>query len=640
MRAGKPRHLPRRSPLMCGAEYTSDVVVRLQPHSNRFGTLIPSLGASSSSLAALSSILFALCSPLHAQPSLTIDKTKNFILLVVPEADTVESQTATYRLSASTNPGNKVEVNGKPYKVYSSGAFCGKLDVNVGENIFVINSVSPSGDVATKTFVINRAKPIETTRADTLIIEEIVMSPTQDMWLDDGDILQVQFKGTPGCKASFTFGDTARFIAMKERPLANGRGIGGIYRGTYKVKAADTLLSQRIVFQLRDSSGNTVTKSTYAKVSFKPHLLPVVGITKGERPYLNTGLGEDRLGGHKFSIINPHIRLKITGKVNDMYRVALTKNQEAWIEDDYVDLQPMGTFFPSSLTGSMSVGSDGGADVVSLTVFDKLPYSTHQLLNPSRVIVDVYGATSNTNWITQKPTREIANVYHNQVEKEVFRITIELKHKQFWGHEIGYEGNTLKIKVRPQPERMKLKALTIALDAGHGGDNKGALGSTGALEKDVTFAIVKHLKQLFEDKGTKAILTRTDDSNVRMTDRFYTAYRGGADVLVSIHANSIGLTSDPAETKGAGTFYKHIGFRPLSKFILDEVLKSGLENLGNVGSFNFSLNGPTELPSALVETAFISNPEDEMKLLDDNFRKELAERIVDGIEEWLDWCDE
>lgn len=564
----------------------------------------------------------------------------NFILLVVPEADTVETQTATYRLSASTNPGNKVEVNGKPYKVYPSGAFCGKLNVNIGENVFVINAISQAGEVATKTFVINRPKPIETTRADTLIIEEAMMLPTQDMWLDEEDILHVQCKGTPGCRASFTFGDTSTIIPMRERPLQNGRGIGGVYRGTYKVKATDTLLSQRITFRLQHPSGAVVMKSTYARVSFKPHLLPVVGITKGERPYLNTGLGEDRLGGHKFSIINPNIRLKITGKVNDMYRVALTKTQEAWIEDDYVDLQPLGTFFPKSLTGNMTIGGDGGVDVVSLTLFDKLPYSTHQLLNPSRIIVDVYGATSNTNWITQKPTREIVNVYYNQVEKEVFRITIELKHKQFWGHEIGYEGNTLKIKVRPQPERLKLKALTIALDAGHGGENKGALGSTGALEKDVTFAIVKHLQQLLQDKGSKVVLTRTDDSNVRMTDRFYTAYRGGADFLISIHANSIGLTTDPAETKGAGTFYKHIGFRPLSQFILDEVLKAGLENLGNVGSFNFSLNAPTELPSALVETAFISNPEDEMKLLDENFRKELAERIVDGIEEWLDWCEE
>jgi N-acetylmuramoyl-L-alanine amidase len=69
-------------------------------------------------------------------------------------------------------------------------------------------------------------------------------------------------------------------------------------------------------------------------------------------------------------------------------------------------------------------------------------------------------------------------------------------------------------------------------------------------------------------------------------------------------------------------------------------VKTGLDTLGNVGSFNFALLGPTELPTALVETAFISNPEDEMKLLDDDFRKELAGRIVEGISDFLDSCDE
>jgi N-acetylmuramoyl-L-alanine amidase len=61
---------------------------------------------------------------------------------------------------------------------------------------------------------------------------------------------------------------------------------------------------------------------------------------------------------------------------------------------------------------------------------------------------------------------------------------------------------------------------------------------------------------------------------------------------------------------------------------------------GNVGGFNFSLNAPTDIPNVLVELAFMSNPEDEMRLLDDDFRKEIAERIVGGVEEWLEGCED
>ncbi len=589
---------------------------------------------------ALGSLLLALSPLLNAQTIPPVTPAKNFILLVVPESDTVESATATYRLSASTNAGNRVYINEKEYKVYPSGAFCGKLDLSVGENIFTITTISQSSDTARKIFVINRTKAIEATRADTLMIEDMMMQPTQDSWLGEGDILQVQFKGTPGCKATFATGLNGSAIPMRERPSSQTR-IAGVYRGTYKVKAADTLLSRLITFTLEDSTGRKVERSTAARVSFKPHQLPLVGVTKGERPYLNTGTGTDRLGGHKFSIINPGIRLKVTGKVDDLYRVELSPNQEVWIEDDYLEVQPAGTFMPMSLTGSIAVEPFGDVDLVSLSLNDKLPYSSHQLLNPTRIIVNVYGATSNTNWITQQPTtKEIKNVFYNQIEKGVFQLTIELKNKQLWGYEIAYEGTNLRIKVRPQPERLKLSALTFALDAGHGGDNRGALGSTGLLEKDVTYSVIQHLKNILEDKGARVVLTRPGDTNPRMTDRFFQGYNGGAHLFISVHANSIGLTSDPAETKGAGTFYKHIAYRPLSQFILESLLKTGLDTLGNVGSFNFALNGPTEFPTALVETAFMSNPEDEMKLMNDDFRKEVAERIVEGVEEFLDYCDE
>ena len=109
---------------------------------------------------------------------------------------------------------------------------------------------------------------------------------------------------------------------------------------------------------------------------------------------------------------------------------------------------------------------------------------------------------------------------------------------------------------------------------------------------------------------------------------------------MSIHANSVGLTTNPDDIKGVTTFYKHLCYRPLSLFILKEVVKTGLSSFGNVGSFNFALNSPTELPNVLVETAFISNPEDEMKLIDEDFRHRLAKRIVDGIEDFLDSCDD
>jgi N-acetylmuramoyl-L-alanine amidase len=159
-------------------------------------------------------------------------------------------------------------------------------------------------------------------------------------------------------------------------------------------------------------------------------------------------------------------------------------------------------------------------------------------------------------------------------------------------------------------------------------------------EKEINLSTVLHLKSLLEGEGARVVLTRGADSSVLMNGRIATILKSNADLLISIHSNAIGNTTHPDETKGVSTYYRHLCYRPLSEAIYAEVLKTGLAPFGNVGGFNFLLNSPTELPSVLVELAFMSNPSDEMRLLDDGFRKELAERIVAGVEEFLESNEE
>ncbi|MEJ7611438.1 MAG: N-acetylmuramoyl-L-alanine amidase, partial [Ferruginibacter sp.] len=83
------------------------------------------------------------------------------------------------------------------------------------------------------------------------------------------------------------------------------------------------------------------------------------------------------------------------------------------------------------------------------------------------------------------------------------------------------------------------------------------------------------------------------------------------------------------------SLYKHIGFQPLSLFIHRRMLQLGLKEYGHVGSFNFMLNSPTEYPNALVETLFLSNPEEESLILDTNFQQQIADKIVAGIKDFL-----
>lgn len=233
----------------------------------------------------------------------------SFILLVVPESDTTVTSSPVYRLSASTNPGHKVTVNGKPFRVYPSGAFVGLLDLQVGENAFTIVSMDETGKSVSKTFLINRDRPLTSTSPDTLAIEDAMMEPFANTWLGEGDILEVQAKGTPGCVVTFLNGNV-----MHEVPRSEAGGLEGVYRGIYRVTSADTEENRPITFRIEGKNGRSVTRRTWARVSFKTREFPLVGVTKGDRVFLDFGLANDRLGAAKLAFIQAGIRLTLTGK--------------------------------------------------------------------------------------------------------------------------------------------------------------------------------------------------------------------------------------------------------------------------------------------------------------------------------------
>lgn len=362
----------------------------------------------------------------------------------------------------------------------------------------------------------------------------------------------------------------------------------------------------------------------------------IVGRTTGSLPYLEYGLGSDRLGGAKMTYLDTNVVVKVIDSTIGNYKIQLSAAHFAYL--------PKGNFRRDSsirlqsyyLTNSWLVNGDEKYDYVSIALDEKLPYRSIQQVSPSKIIVDVFGATSNTNWITQRPTaKEIKNVSHEQIQDDVFRVIIELKHKQHWGYSIYYQNKRLVIKVKRQPEELSLERMKVAVDAGHGGDNSGASGvKTGILEKNYTLLIANELEKALKDKDANVYMTRTSDISLGMTERTEMLKKEDPDFMISIHLNS----SVNDSIRGVSTYYRYIGFRPLTWHILESIAKTGIPNFGNIGSFNFALSGPTDYPNCLVEVAFLSNREDEQLILDPSFHKQVANQIVEGIKEWLKSC--
>jgi len=358
--------------------------------------------------------------------------------------------------------------------------------------------------------------------------------------------------------------------------------------------------------------------------------------TTGSLPFLEYGLGDDRLGGAKMTFLDSNILVKVVDSFGIDYKVQLSKYHTAYIDKHSVQRIPGARQVPYHLTSSWKVYGDDKYDYVSINLDEKLPYRSLQQINPSKIVVDIFGATSNTNWITQlKTTREIKNVFYEQTEDDVFRVTVELKHTQHWGHSLYYDtiGKKLVLQVKRQPAVLDIKKLRIAIDAGHGGENSGASGvASGVLEKDYTLKIAKQLQTALTRAGIKNVfMTRTKDTTLDMPQRIQMLKDFAPDFLISIHLNSAGIDT----VKGVSTYYRYIGYRPLTVSVLNRMLTLGLREYGNVGNFNFSLNGPTAYPNCLVEVAFLSNREDEKKILDPKFHKAVAGKIYLGILDWL-----
>jgi N-acetylmuramoyl-L-alanine amidase len=365
---------------------------------------------------------------------------------------------------------------------------------------------------------------------------------------------------------------------------------------------------------------------------------PLVGKITGYLPYLEYGLGADRLGGAKMTYLDTGIVVKVVDSTIGNYKLQLSKDHLAYLPKENFKNDSTVKIQPYYLTNSWMVTGDSVSDYVMVSLDEKLPYRSMQQINPSKIVIDVFGATSNTNWITQRSAaKEITNVYHEQIEDDVFRIIIELKHKQHWGHTIYYKDKRLIIKIKRQPEELSLEKMKIAVDAGHGGDNNGASGiKTGILEKKYTLLIAKQLEKELLDKEANVFMTRTKDTAIGMVERTLMIKKEDPDFLISIHLNS----SVKDSIKGVSTYYRYIGFRPLTKYIQESMVKIGLIDFGNIGSFNFALSGPTDYPNCLVEVAFLSNKEDEQLILDPEFHKAVAIQIVAGIKGWLKSCKE
>jgi N-acetylmuramoyl-L-alanine amidase len=230
----------------------------------------------------------------------------------------------------------------------------------------------------------------------------------------------------------------------------------------------------------------------------------------------------------------------------------------------------------------------------------------------------------------------------------------------------------------PKPQQY-MRLITVAIDAGHGGEDPGAKGATGTNEKDVTLAVARRLKDKLDTQDNlRGVLVRDGDYFIPLAGRVQKARGFKADLFVSIHADafvkshargsSVFALSENGATSAAARwlakkeneadliggvnidvkdlFLKRTLIDLSQTATINDSLILGRAVLSEIGEINtlhkaqveqagFAVLKAPDIPSILVETAFISNPEEEKRLNDDAYQDQLAEAIVAGIKAYF-----
>jgi N-acetylmuramoyl-L-alanine amidase len=353
-------------------------------------------------------------------------------------------------------------------------------------------------------------------------------------------------------------------------------------------------------------------------------------------------------------------------------------------------------------------------DYTRITLEAKQPvgYKYFTLSNPERLVIDLEGVEAGPildSMIKQLSADDpfIASIRVAMNRPGVMRVVLDLKTpvkpSVFQLQPLEQYGHRLVVDLYPleatetaastgmQPsagsspsakpdEPQYVRLITVAIDAGHGGEDPGALGASGSHEKDITLALAKKLKQKIDaQENMHAVLIRDGDYFVPLAQRVTKARAVKADLFMSIHADAFikphargssvfalsenGATSvaarwlakkeNDADLVGGinidvkDPFLKRTLIDLSQTATINDSLKLGHAVLNEIGGVNtlhksyveqagFAVLKAPDIPSILIETAFISNPEEEKRLNDSKYQDKLVDAILDGVLKYFD----
>ncbi|MCG3205937.1 MAG: hypothetical protein KCHDKBKB_02661 [Elusimicrobia bacterium] len=520
-------------------------------------------------------------------------------------------------------------VNGLPVTPYTNGGFLTMIPFQEGK--FKIEAVATDG-ISTST-VVRMVNVAGTPASYSSTYGKIdILSPKGILVVRPGDSITFTIQAAPGGKASFRFKKHSEYFQMEEQSTA----VQGIYKFLYTVKPDDNFDAENVQFSLKRRDGKRIVALADAKITVQRRRFPRM-IELKEDSVILTGPDSD-FGYNLFSLQGT--RLEVTGEQSEYLRVEIAGTNQGWVKKSATMELPNGTLPAKSISRNIRVNADENSTLIEIPLQFRHPHKVDQFTSPHRLLLTLYGVVADSDRIRYNTKDSvIEEIVWFQSDPSTCVFDIRTKQNQPWGYDIRYEGTKLVIEIRHRPPHQakgnSMKGLRVALDAGHSPQSFGTIGPWGHTESSVTLRVALVAKHEMEKRGATVIMIQDGTKEFSLQDRVNLAWKEKAHLYISIHADACGEGQDPRELEGYSVHYYHPQSRALAESIHTVYgEKTGLRDQGLWRS-NLAVCRMPQMPSLLLEQAFLILPEFEELMITPRHHQTVAESLIRGILDFM-----
>lgn len=520
-----------------------------------------------------------------------------------------------YFIMGSSDPDLPLEVNGQTITTRGAqGSFGVFVQLQSGVNQFRFVQGEQSAKVSIRKGVSLTSAKINTLRS---------MVPSYDCATYTGETITLSCVGPAGATISATI--AGQTVALTQAVQAEN-GTPADFRATMKAPAVSETKNLGKVTYTMSYNGKTTSQSSEGSVFVTGTESTLVVQVKNNASCIYTG--------DDMAYYESVAKIGAVDYVTEIGRTCYRLSSGGWIPKETV----------TPLTGTIAVKNKvtkAELETSSRGETLRLTGTTHPMFRAKQENGALVVRFFNTTGVPTPDMDDSRLFSRAKIEAQDGATTITFTPggtEELWGYDITYKNGVTSIYLKYAPTlgsgSTPLSGVTIAVDAGHGGSDPGALGfpmSKGATEAQINLASAIAVQKRLESLGAEVVMMRTEEEDLTMNDRMTMTRKEDADFFISLHSNSAGYEVDGTKTAGVEAYYYFDTSKAFATYAAKNVSKETGRQARGAKMSNFRVTLNTFCPSILLEMGFLTNPKEYDSMITKNGIYALANAVSDSV---------